>query len=323
MSMKTLLPTRLFAAAFAAPILLLPIGASALDDRFDAKAGSSIVFTKEKEGIVAVRVQNTRLVPYLFLEELGGSHYRLVTIATDMVLRTDREQVDNDAFVSVTIDDMGDTNSERISFKDRGEDGAVVAERYFSTTTPGCCGNPDTHHVRLLETGQHLFQSTGPGPVGITAWAEFPEARPFQIRWAAFGPVPSKAQNDGSVLGKITYGNDDGPLSTVVLSRPQRAYKDNLDLALTSGATLLWVDSKEKLSEMEILYHENPSSGTPDTPRAVWPPDNKEADPANVRGLVLALELDGKRLISIPVEGDKLVADKATIHQGLLLKLAP
>lgn len=298
----------LLLAAFSAPTLLLPIDAFALDDSFDAKAGSSVEFTKVEDGAVEVRVQNTRFVPYLFLEELGGRHYRLVTIATDIALRTDRPQVDYDAVVSVTVDDMGDTKSERISFKDPGVDGVIVAQRYFSTTRPGCCG-ADRHHVRLLETGQHLFQSTGTGPVGVTAWAEFPDARPFQIRWAAFDRVTSEAQYTAGILGTLTYGNDDGPLSTVSIGRPPRAYKDNLDFAFANGATLLWVDNTP----------EDPSSGTPDNPRAVWSQENK-TDPSNATGLFLVLERYGKRLVSFPIEGDKLVAKKATVAPGLTVK---
>lgn len=315
----------LLATAFASPTLLLPLDASALDDRFEAKAGSSVNFTKVEDGAVAVRVQNTRFVPYFFMEELGGRHYRLLTIATDVTLRTDRAQVDDASFVSVTVDDMGDTPSERISFKDPGEDGAVVAQRYFATTRRGSCCDGDMHHVRLLETGKYLFRSSGPGSVGITAWAEFTGSRPFQIRWAAFAGVSDAAQYADGVLGTLTYGGHDGLISAVLVARPRKLVDyDDLIMALEKGARLLWVDNKEKLSEEEIAsYYQDPSSGTPDNPRVVWPLDMKKADPANVPGLELALELHGKRLISIPVEGDKLVVDKAIVDPELVLKPAP
>ncbi len=318
--MKSLLPALLLTAIFATPSLL-STNAYAID--YTQKAEGSVAFTKGKDRVVTVRVQNKRFVPYLTLEEQGGSHYRLVTIATDVTLRNDREQVDPDASVSVTVDDMGETKTQRVSFKDPGEDGVIVADRYFATTTPGCCGSADTHHVRLLETGQHLFQSTGPGSVGITAWATFPNARPYQIWWAAFGGYSAPEQYKEGALGTLTYGNDSGPLSTFLVMRPQKpAEDDSLDLAIANGAKLLWIDSKEKVPSDSGLANAGPSSGEPNSPKNIWSLENV-TDPANVTGLVLALELDGKRLISIPVAGGKLIADKATIDPTLVLKPAP
>lgn len=313
--MKPFLPALIIAAALAAPTTSFAL---------DAKAGSSVVFTKNADGSLAARVKNTRFIPYLALDDQGVGHFRLVTVATNMELRNDREAVDPDAQVTVTVDDMGGAKAQRLaSFKDPGEDGVVVAERYFATTTPGCCGGADTHHLRLLETGKHLFQSSGPGATGITAWASFPNARPQQVRWAAFAGVNNEAQYQAGVLGTLSYGNDSGPVSTFLVVRPQKpAQDDSLDLALANGATLLWIDSKEKVPADSGTANAGPSSGSPDSPKDIWSLE-KVTDPAKVSGMVLALELDGKRLISIPVEGDKLVADKATVDPTLVLKPAP
>lgn len=319
-TMKSLLPALLLTATFVTPSLL-PINAYANDDT--QKTESSVAFTKGEDGVVAVHVQNKRFVPYLTLNEKGGHHYRLVTIATDVTLRGDQEQVDPNGSVSVTVDDMGEAKTPRVSFKDPGEDGVIVADRYFATTTPGCCGSADTHHVRLLETGQHLFKSTGPGSVGISAWATFPNARPYQIWWAAFGGFADPAQYAEGALGTLTYGNDSGPLSTFVVMRPQKpAEDDSLDLAIANGATLLWIDSKEKVPSDSGLANAGPSSGEPISPKNIWSLENV-TDPAKVTGLVLALELGDQRLISIPVEGGKLIADKATIDPTLVLKPVP
>ncbi len=318
--MKPLLPALLLTATFAAPSLL-PINAYAID--YGQSTEGSVAFTKGEDSVVAVRVQNKRFVPYITLDEQGGSYYRLVTIATDVTLRGDREQVDPAAFVSVTYQDVGKAQIHSVKFKDPGEDGVIVAHRYFATTTPGCCGSADRHHVRLLETGQHLFQSTGPGSVGISAWAEFPNARPFQIRWAAFSDFDDIGHVPTGVLGTITYGNDNGPLSTVFVAWPPHSGVDpRLDLALANGAKLLWIDSKEKVPSDSLLANAGPSSGAPNNPKSIWSLENV-TDPAKITSLVLALELDGKRLISIPVEGDKLIADRATIDPTLALKPAP
>ncbi|HVI91772.1 MAG TPA: hypothetical protein VM659_25990 [Dongiaceae bacterium] len=291
----------------------------------DLKAGSSVSIVKSADGIYAARVKNTRFIPYVTLDDKGISHFRLVTVATNAELRTDREPVDPMAEVSVTVDDVaGDKPKRLAAFKDPGADGVPVAERYFATTQPGCCGAADSHHIRLLETGKHLFQSTGPGASGISAWAEFPNARPAQIRWAAFAGVDDEAQYKAGVLGTLTYGSDGGPISRLLLVRPQApAENDDLDLALANGAALLWIDSKEKVPPADpTIANAGPSGGSPESPKDIWSLE-KITDPAKVGGMVLALELDGKRLISIPVDGDKLMADKATIDPTLVLKPAP
>ncbi len=326
--MKSLLPALLLATTFAAPAFLLPINASALDDTLNIEANSSVLLTKENDRVRAVRVQNTRFVPYRIWDDYSASQYRLVTIATNVALDAGSGQVDLDAVVNVSVDDMNGGKTQRLaSFKDPGQDGAVIADRYFATTTPDLWGYGDTHHVRWLGTGKHLFQSLGRGATGITAWAEFPNKQSLQIRWAALGPTPNDVESDAGVIGTIVYGNDNGPLSTVLIAIPQQQAQDgSLDmtlhgtmwLTLTKGARLLWIDSQEKRSRYNSLANAGPSSGTPDSPKSIWSLANV-TDPAKVSGLVLALELDGERLISIPVEGDKLMADKATINHPLLL----
>jgi len=304
-----------------AGVLLAPPTAEALD----AKASSSVMVSKGSDGGYAARVKNTRFIPYLTMDDGGATHFRLVTVATDQELRSDQEQVDPKASVSVTVDDMAGAAAKRLaSFKDPGADGTVIADRYFATTQPGCCGSADAHHVRLLETGKHLFQSTGPGPVGITAWADFPNAHPAQIRWAAFAGVDDEAQYQAGILGTITYGDDNGPLARLQVIRPNKpAENDDLDLALANGSTLLWIDSKEKTPPADPgLANAGPAAGSPDSPKDIWSLE-KVTDPAQVSGMVLALELDSKRLISIPIEGNKLAVAKATVDPTLLLKPAP
>jgi hypothetical protein len=314
--MKYFLP-----AIFSVAASLAPVAAGAVD----AKATSSVVVTRGTDGSYAARVKNTRFIPYLEMDDSGATHFRLVTVATNLELRTDREPVDPAALVSVTVDDMaGNTTKHLASFKDPGADGEVVAAHYFATTQPGCCGSADQHRVRLLGTGKLLFQSTGPGAVGITAWAGFPNARPAQTRWAAFSGISDEAQHQAGILGTITYGSDAGPIMTVQVTRPKPpAENDDLDLALANGSTLLWIDSKEKVPPADpTLANSGPAAGSPDSPKDIWSLE-KVTQPAEVNGLILALELDGKKLISIPVEQDKLAVGKATIDPTLALEVLP
>lgn len=314
--MKPILSLLLLAAAVTAPIAAAAI---------DLRASSAVSVTKNGDGSYAARIKNTRFIPYLTLDENGASHFRLVTVATNEELRTDREPVDPAATVSVTIDDMAGAKPKRLAaFKDPGSDGVVVAERYFVTTQAGCCGAADRHHVRFLDSGKHLFESTGSGPTGISAWASFPNARPEQIRWAAFAGVDDEAQYKAGVLGTLAYGTENGPVTRLLVVRPKPpAENDDLDLALASGATLLWIDSKEKVPPADpTIANAGPSAGSAYSPKDIWSLE-KVTDSAQVNGMTLALELDGKRLISIPVEQDKLAMEKATIDPSLVLKPAP
>lgn len=294
-------------------------------DALDLKATSSVVVTKAADGSYGARIKNTRFIPYVEMDESGTTHFRLVTVATNEELRTDREPTDPDALVSVTVDDVaGEKPKHLATFKDPGADGEVIAARYFATTQPGCCGGADQHHLRLLGSGKHLFQSTGPGAVGISAWAEFPNARPSQIRWAAFAGVSDEAQYKAGVLGTLTYGNDNGPITTLQVIRPKPpAENDDLDLALANGATLLWIDSKEKMPPADpTLANSGPASGSPDSPKDIWSLE-RVTEPGQVSGMVLALELEGKRLLTIPVDQDHLMVEKATIDPTLSLKPVP
>jgi hypothetical protein len=319
--MKLALPALLAPAVLAITATCVALPANALD----LKATSSVVVTKGADGSYGARVKNTRFIPYVEMDESGATHFRLVTIATNDELRTDREPVDPDAVVTVTVDDVAAEKPKRLaSFKDPGADGEVIASRYFATTQPGCCGSADQHHVRLLGSGKHLFQSTGPGPVGISAWAGFPNARPSQIRWAAYAGVSDEAQYKAGVLGTLTYGNDGGPVTTLQVIRPKPpAENDDLDLALANGATLLWIDSKEKVPPADpTMANSGPAAGSPDSPKDIWSLE-KVTEPGQVSGMILALELDGKRLLTIPVVQDKLALDKATLDPSLSLKPVP
>jgi len=101
------------------------------------------------------------------------------------------------------------------------------------------------------------------------------------------------------------------------------AENDDLDLALANGSTLLWIDSKEKMPPADSsIANAGPAAGSPDSPKDIWSLE-KVTQSDQVNGMILALELDGKRLISIPVARDKLAIDKATVDPTLVLKPLP
>ena len=102
-----------------------------------------------------------------------------------------------------------------------------------------------------------------------------------------------------------------GPLSRVELRTASQ--NDDLALGLSHDAVLVWIDPKANPENGP------PGSGTPGSPQQIWGIEHI-SDPARVGGFGLALMLDGKRLATIPIEHDRLVAGKATTASGLTIR---
>jgi hypothetical protein len=106
------------------------------------------------------------------------------------------------------------------------------------------------------------------------------------------------------------YGGDEGPLSAVELRSKSR--DNDLDLALSPSAVLVWVDPSKKSSGNATL------SGEPGGPRPIWTIEGV-SDPARLSGFQLALVLDGRRLLTIPITRDRLVASEAKTSGGIAI----
>jgi len=267
------------------------------------------------EGTVVMRARNAKLVPYVLYD--GEAHKpRLATITADVRTRTDAEGVDPASTVSFTVDDLSDATPKRLSsFSGAGAEGEIVAERYGAVTLPGCCAGPDIHNVRALETGQALFRATGPGAMGTVAWAEAPNAKPRTVRWAAFDGVVDDAEAEQGVLGRIRYGSDQGRLSSVELRATSR--NDDLALGLSHAAVLVWIDPKPAASGDS----RTPASGDPGAPQPIWAIEGI-SEPARLGGFRLVLTLDRHRLMTIPIEHDRLVTKRAMTSHGIAVRAA-
>jgi hypothetical protein len=263
----------------------------------------------------AVTVRNVRFDTYqVFVGEKRDPQSRLATITSEFTLRTDREPVDPNAHITVAVDDLSTGALKRIaSFTDPGQTGAIVASTYFAATRPGCCDAPDVHAVRLLETGQALFTSTGPGDIGSTGWVEAPNSS--IKRWAAFNGTTGEGDAKRGYLGTITYGGPTGVLSTVQVSTPKPDQYDDLWEGLAHGASFLWLDPKAKGDNAK------PGSGDPVSPYSMWSLD-KLSDAQKFGGFQLVLVLDSKRLAFIPIEHDRLVLQGAVLSPRISLSPA-
>jgi hypothetical protein len=302
-------------AALIAAILAAP--ARADGPRHELSATSRAAIEIAADGTVIMRATNVRLAPYALFD---GEHQlpRLATVTSDVRQRTDAEGDDPASTVAVTVDDLSTATPRRLaSFTDPGSDGVLIGALWFDTRQPGCCAGPTVHSLRALETGRLLYRATGDGEASA-AWGEVPNARPALIRWAAYDGRVDEAARKRGVIGIVAYGSPQATLSRVELrSTGDPGKADDLALGLSHEAKLLWVDAASQKAGYP------PSAGSPPDPAQLWSLDGVTAA-AKIGGFSLRLlDFDGKALATIPVEGDRLVAGRATLAAGFALTLIP
>jgi hypothetical protein len=295
-------------------LVLLPSVALA-QNAHDVTAQSTAHVETKADGVIEMRVRNTRLVPYTIYE--GDRHkVRLATIASDVRTSTAAEGVDPASTVAVTVDDLSAPAARRLSaYSDPGAAGEVFAG-YSVATLPGCCEGPDVHRVRHMDSGRLLFRSTGPAPMGSAAWAEAPNAKPRTVRWAALDCVTDDKEVARRLVGRLAYGSDAGKLASVDIVLKGEGSYDETWLPLAHDAQLQWIDTKAGDDTG------GPSSGTADDPKPIWAIDGV-ADAARLGGFKIAVVTEGKRLVVIPVSADRLDLGAATVADGLSLSPTP
>jgi hypothetical protein len=259
-------------------------------------------------GDVAMHIRNARFEPLLQFAPDGKRRAWLVTVTADVISRSDAEGFDPASTVSFNVDDVTNGQAARLSsYADPGAEGRIVGNRYSVSVMPGCCAGPSLHRVRLLESGRALFMATGAGSAGSSAWAQV-TTRPTRMRWAAFNGDVSAEQIRQGLLGTLVYGNDDGALSAVTLHGKA---SDDLYMWLTQTAQLAWIDRREAAGG--VTSTSGPASGTPDVPKLIARADNVAAlDPAAVADFSIALVIENRTLVTIPIVQDRLDAARAS-----------
>ncbi|MGE5270728.1 MAG: hypothetical protein ACM3JG_13760 [Thiohalocapsa sp.] len=292
---------RFILAGVAAALALAAVTAAAQTTHMFS-ATSEVRVETTADGTVAMRSRNARLVPYALFDG-EKYHARLATITSDVRRRTDAEGVDPASSVAFEIKDLSTADAKTLaSFSEPGAHGRIVGERYAVATMPGCCAGADVHRVHAAETGKALYTATGDAALGSAAWAEAPNAKPRTVRWAAFDGNVSDKEAAAGLLGHIAYGNDAGKLSAVDIYA--KAPDDDLAMGLAHTAALVWLDGKAPRDGGP------PASGTADGPQAIWAIEGI-ADGAKLGGFEVALMLGKRRLATIPIRGDRLIAGEA------------
>lgn len=302
-----------FIAGLAIPFVLSSVALA--DTAYDFSAPSSTHLEKKADGTIEMRVRNARFVPYAIF--VGDKQVlRLATINGDVRTSTGAEGTNPASTIAITVDDLSGPSARRLaSYSDPGGLADIVGG-YSVATFPGCCGGADIHRVRHMESGRFLFRSTGPNPMGSAAWAEAPNAKPRTVRWAALDCDTDEAAIAKRLVGRLVYGSDAGKLSSIDITLKGAGDYDETWLPLAHDAVLQWVDPKADPA------NDGPSSGTADDPKSIWTIENV-TDPAKVGGFKIAVSVEGKEMIAVPIAADRLDLAKATADDLLALSASP
>lgn len=180
-----------------------------------------------------------------------------------------------------------------------GSTGEPTDENVYRVTRPGCCGAQDASIYFSLIDGKELFTSDAPI---LKLEAPNTSFRRFvgYLDLMAAAPIPDSAKHKG-VVGVLEYGSDREPASRlyVVAEKPEPP-EDYAAKKLSIVA-----DGKEV------------EEGRFD----VWAAD-KATDPAKIGGFSIRVRgySEPDLLLEIPVEGDRLVPEKAKLGKGIRLE---
>lgn len=303
-------------------LLVFPVPGRAQNYTVSATAQSSITLEVSKEGWVvhqrAVRFEPYDAIPDDIKVGVPFAH-RLATITS----LSDGESDALERRIQVTVDDMSGPALRRIAeFTDPGRQGEVVGGLFFVTTGEGCCGQPNRHHVRNLETGKALFNASGDGEMGMTAFMEVPNHHPTLERWAAFEGLIGDYDKDPAMLGMLRYGDRYHTISAVALRMDPAKQPQDIVLELPSCGALLW---REPGKEPGAGQPQRPKAGACSTGGSYAPVALFSLEHASgpLGGFALEISLSGKVYATIPVTGDRLDIAHARLQHGLTLQAVP
>jgi hypothetical protein len=182
-----------------------------------------------------------------------------------------------------------------------GSGGEAREDNLYRVTRPGCCGAQDLSVFFSLLDGRELFDADSPI---LSVEVPNSDLRRFAGYHDLMGAtaVP-ESKNDPRVIGVLSWGSDRGrALRVLVLSdapHPDEEFAAK-KVSIVAGGKEIAEPSYE-----------------------LWSAD-KSADPAKIGGFSIRVVAftDPELLFEIPVEGDRLAIEKATLGKGISLALA-
>ena len=185
------------------------------------------------------------------------------------------------------------------SFRSEGSTGEARDDDLYRVTRSGCCGSQDLSTFHSLLDGKELFTSDAP-----LVSVEVPNS-PFR-RFVAYhdlmaaAPVPG-GEKDRRVVGRLQYGSDRAAAESVLVIAPV-ADPDESWAAKKVSVVIAGKESEEDRVDL-------------------WSAD-KATDRAKIGGFAIRITAytTPSLLVEIPVEGDRLVLEKATLGKGVSLR---
>lgn len=303
--------TNIPALLFALPLLLLAAPPGIADPIVSEQAATQTTISIE-DGAYLINTINRRhdVTSYFDDREPPGQMRRfLVETEIDRVTReADDQEIDvQRSILRATARPLTATGLGEVSLQvETAADEVAVSGPYVVTTVWGCCVEQPAHEVFSLYSGKRLFSATGPGDFGdwLTMGKKGPtyDQRIVAAHFAITGRDKAELGADQDRVAIITYATEAEPLQRVALSVP--GGRDG-DLPLEWNTKLLWItaDQPEGVEHNFI---------------------NQDGDARTVySGVTLRIQLDDATRVEIPLEGDRLAPDKATLPDGFSLAEVP
>jgi hypothetical protein len=294
-------------AGLLASALLLSVPAFAQDLVKDHAA--SEVSIKPDAGNFLVTTTNRRYETNMMASTLGGPDisYQLLLIEESRVSHEgpDTEGETVSAKVKVTAFPLGKDGKGAAKFTIEADgDAAKAGGPYLTVTRYGCCVEQPAHAVYSLESGAYLFNATGEGESGqwatIGAQGGWKNERivAFHAALTVADDTILKGAENAQIV--ISYATTTKPLQHVLVTVP-KAFID-------AEKALEWSPKIELVSKAQ-----------PEGTDRIFI-DRKDADPAKLfTDITVRLTLDETMKIEIPLEGDALKVEGATLPEGFAL----
>lgn len=186
-------------------------------------------------------------------------------------------------------------------FRTEGASGEAREDNLYRVERPGCCGARDLSLFFSLLDGKELFDSDTPIRAIEVPNSALRRFVGYHDRMAA--TPPKESQKTPRVIGALSYGSD------------RAAAKRILVLAAEPRP-----DGNGAVEEITIL---SAGEEIEEEPFELWSAD-KSADPAKIGGFSIRARAfaEPDLLFEIPVEGDRLVIEKAMLGRGITLEEA-
>jgi hypothetical protein len=276
---------------------LASVALAATPESFKREAISSAETWKTKDGRRMSHTVNRRFTfAEVHPERYGGSTL-LLEETFDRLLDSGSEGEKS----SVAVAAFSLSGKPVWNIQTAGSAGEALEGNLYRVDRPGCCGARDLSVFFSLIDGKELFDSDTP-ILGI----EVPNSalRRFVGYHDLMAASPVKeSEKNSRVIGSLSYGSDRAPAKRVLVLSAEPKSDEN-----GAAKKIAFVSAGKETEEDRF---------------DLWSAD-KSTDPAKIGGISVRAHAftEPDLLFEIPVEGDRLAIEKATLGKGITLEEA-